>query len=235
LNNQEQEILHPTKGATIVFTHLKEALIGGQFHYDERLPSERELAATYGVARGTIRSALQRLEKNHLVKIRTGSGTFSTFNAQFDNGDIAEDTSPLELIEARLAIEPYIVKLATSNATNRDLKLLENCLVQLERTNSNPSAFSTADEEFHLLLARCSQNRLIIWMYQRINDIRTHPQWASNKDKVLTADKIEQYNIQHRAIVWAIKQRDAKRAIESMRQHLIKARQDLEGENDQIY
>jgi DNA-binding GntR family transcriptional regulator len=42
----------------------------------ERLPSEHELAATYGVSRITARAALQELERRHLVQRVRGSGTF---------------------------------------------------------------------------------------------------------------------------------------------------------------
>ena len=46
----------------------------------ERLSPERLLAETYGVARGTIREALNQLAKEGLVEIRPGSGTFVTID-----------------------------------------------------------------------------------------------------------------------------------------------------------
>jgi DNA-binding GntR family transcriptional regulator len=42
----------------------------------ERLPSEHELAAAYGVSRITARAAMQELERRHLVQRVRGSGTF---------------------------------------------------------------------------------------------------------------------------------------------------------------
>lgn len=42
----------------------------------QRLPTERELAAELGVARGTVKSAYKKLEQMNLVVIRQGSGTF---------------------------------------------------------------------------------------------------------------------------------------------------------------
>ncbi len=229
MNTEEPQLNHVIKGSTGVYVHLKEAILSGHYQYDERLPPERELAEAYKVARGTIRSALQRLEKSHLVRIKTGSGTFAIYNPQFQKDDIAEDTSPMELIQTRIAIEPYIVKLAVSNANNRDLRQLEDAVTQLERTREDSDAFSIADETFHLILAQCSQNPLLIWMYQRINDIRSHTQWSARKDNVLTPAAIDQYNIQHRAILSAIKRRDAPRAMEIMTEHLRRARADLDG------
>ncbi|MFT5259555.1 MAG: GntR family uxuAB operon transcriptional repressor [Saprospiraceae bacterium] len=229
MNIEEPQLSHVIKGSTGVYVHLKEAILSGHYQYDERLPPERELAAAYNVARGTIRSALQRLEKSHLVRIKTGSGTFAIYNPQFQKDDIAEDTSPMELIQTRIAIEPYIVKLAVTNASNRDLRQLEDAVTQLERTRDDSDAFSIADETFHLILAQCSQNPLLIWMYQRINDIRSHTQWTARKDNVLTPEAIDHYNMQHRAMLSAIKRRDAPRAMEIMTEHLRRARADLDG------
>ncbi len=227
--SEEPKLNHVIKGSTGVYVHLKEAILSGHYQYDERLPPERELAEAYSVARGTVRSALQRLEKAHLVRIKTGSGTFAIYNPQFQKDDIAEDTSPMELIQTRIALEPYIVRLAVSNASNRDLRQLEDAVSQLERTRDDPDAFSIADETFHLILAQCSQNPLLIWIYQRINDIRSHTQWAARKANVLTPETIDHYNMQHRAMLSAIKRRDAERAQELMREHLRRARTDLEG------
>lgn len=42
----------------------------------ERLPSENELQRAYGVSRMTTRSALQELERRHLVRRAQGSGTY---------------------------------------------------------------------------------------------------------------------------------------------------------------
>ncbi|MEX2562419.1 MAG: GntR family transcriptional regulator [Nitriliruptoraceae bacterium] len=42
----------------------------------QRLPSERELAATYGVARMTVRAALSRLERRGLIWRLQGAGTY---------------------------------------------------------------------------------------------------------------------------------------------------------------
>lgn len=229
MNISDLQLPLVAKGSSGVYLHLKETILNGQYGYNERLPPERELAVIYGVARGTIRAALQRLEQTHLVRIKNGSGTFAIHNTQFEKEDIAEETSPLELIETRRALEPYIVKLVVTNARNRDLKLLEDAVNKMENTRDDADAFSVADETFHLLLAQCSQNPLIIWIFQRINDIRSHTQWAARKSNVLSPEKIDQYNIQHRALLSAIKQRDAPRAMEIMRAHLLTAKNDLEG------
>ena len=221
--------LQVTTGSAGIFNKIRSAIIDGHYSFNERLPSERNLAQQFDAARGTIRAALEQLEKASLVKRKFGSGTFVTYRNRHDQEDISEETSPLELIDTRLAIEPYMVKLVILNANNRDLRRLEEALDRATNTGHNPNEFSQADEEFHLMLASCSQNPLIIWIYERINEIRSHTQWSARKNHILTANKIMNYNDQHRQLLEAIKQRDQVSAAEIITSHLQQAKQDLMG------
>lgn len=115
------------------------------------------------------------------------------------------------------------------NANNRDLNRLEQALEQANNTDHDPEAFSQADEAFHLMLATCSQNPLLIWIYQRINDIRSHNQWSARKANILTPLKIRAYNEQHRQLLEAIRHRDQIEASDIISSHLKQARQDITG------
>jgi GntR family transcriptional repressor for pyruvate dehydrogenase complex len=53
---------------------LREAIVSGELPPGLRLPAERALAERFGVNRVTIRTALARLEAEHLVTVRQGSG-----------------------------------------------------------------------------------------------------------------------------------------------------------------
>ena len=231
VNDPVQDNTPPQRlsGSAAVYRKIKQAILDGVYAHNERLPSERDLSDNFGYARGTVRSALVRLEKAHYVRRKTGSGTYVIYNNEFRSKDIAEDTSPIELIETRLAVEPHIVKLAILNASNKDIRRLDEALDQLRQAGSDPGKFSTADETFHLVLSQCSQNPLLIWMYERINDIRSHSQWSARKSKILTETKIQSYNNQHKALVDAIRQRDHAYGCSLMRDHLIEARNDLQG------
>ena len=224
-----EQYLQVTTGASGIFNRIRAAIINGDYPYNARLPSERSLAKQFSVARGTIRAALEQLERANLVRKKFGSGTYVIYNAKFEQDDIAEETSPLELIETRLAIEPHIVKLVVSNANNRELRNLEQALENVLRSTHNPNSFSSADEAFHLMLAHCSQNPLLIWMYQRINDIRSHGQWSHRKMNILTPGKIRQYNEHHSALVKSIIRRDMEEASNLMIHHLTQAKRDLLG------
>ena len=218
----------PSASARIA-TQLRRAILDGNYAYRDRVPSERELAADFGAARGTVRAALKQLEEMHLVVRRPGSGTFVRYRGHADEEDIAEQTSPLELIEVRLSVEPSVARLAVMHANTKDIERIEDALLRVEAADSDPEAFSRADEAFHLALAESTRNPLMVWLYRHINDVRGHAQWSVRKDKILTPGRIAEYNVQHRKIFTAVASRDAQGAADVMTGHLEKARRDLLG------
>jgi DNA-binding FadR family transcriptional regulator len=143
--------------------------------------------------------------------------------------DVTDLISPLQLIETRFAIEPYMTKLATLHASARDLDVMQDVLGQIEKVTNDQDAFTRLDSEFHLQLARCSRNPLIYRLYQQINTVRAHAQWEQMKQIILSSEKMTNYNQQHRAIVEALRQRDVQAAVDQISRHLETARQDLLG------
>lgn len=217
-------------GANAIATKLRGAIVEGRYTYRERMPSERALAQQFGVARGTIRSALRQLEDMNLVSRRASSGSFVCYRGYADHEDIAELTSPLELIEVRIAIEPAMARLAVINANAQDIERMGESLRRLEEGGSDPESFSDNDELFHMALAQGARNPLMLWLYRHINEVRGHAQWSARKDKVLTPQKIKQYNQQHRALFTAITRRDVEEAEKIIRKHLAQAKADLLGQ-----
>lgn len=216
-------------GSAAIAARLRQAILDGNYSYGERLPAERELAEHFGASRSTVREALRRLEEAHLVTRRIGSGTFVSHRPSLGDGNIAELTSPLELIDVRLGIEPTIARLAVVHATARDLDRIGEALQRVETSSDDSEAFSRADEQFHLLLAECTHNPLMVWLYQQINDVRSHAQWNSMKDKILTGNRIGEYNREHRQLYEALRSRDVEGAVRTINQHLEKARRHLMG------
>ena len=132
-------------------------------------------------------------------------------------------------IRDSLGIEPQMVRLAISNATAIDIERLHKALGRVESTQNDPESFTLADSEFHLSLAECTRNRLMVLLYQLINETRTHSQWASMKDRILTSERIAKYNAQHRRLYNAIACRDIDTALATIYEHLDLARTDLIG------
>jgi DNA-binding FadR family transcriptional regulator len=225
------ERLPPTvaKGAVAIAGRLRAAILEGAYAPGQRLPAERHLAEHFGASRSTVREALRRLEEMALVSRRVGSGTFVNGTGPAPQGHVAENTSPLELIEVRQAVEPQMARLAVLHATARDLETLAEALAALEGCRHDRDLFSSADEGFHLALADATGNPLMAWLYRQINEVRGHDQWNEMKRKILTPENIDLYNAQHRELYGAIRRRDVDAAVRCIEVHLEKARRDLLG------
>ena len=224
-------IADPVRGSAWITAQLRQAIMEGGYAHGEKLPAERQLASAFGASRTTIRTALDQLEVERLVTRRVGSGTFVNFRAQGDTEDIAEQTSPLELIEVRLGIEPNMVRLAVMNATARDIERLTGVMERMEQASSDSEGFTLWDEEFHQAIADATRNPLMVWVYRQINAVRSHRQWNAMKDKVLTPARIAEYNAQHAALYEAIRTRDVEAAVAIVTNHLHYARRQLVGAN----
>jgi DNA-binding FadR family transcriptional regulator len=226
-------IVDPVRGSAWITAQLRQAIVEGGYAHGEKLPAERQLASAYGASRTTIRTALDQLETERLVSRRVGAGTFVNFRPQGDTEDIAELTSPLELIEVRLGIEPNMVRLAVLNATARDIERLAAAMARMEPSSGDSESFTLWDEEFHQLIAEATRNPLMVWVYRQINAVRTHSQWNAMKDKVLTPGRIAEYNQQHTALYEAIRTRDIEAAVAIVTNHLHYARRQLMGANSE--
>ncbi len=218
-----------TASSARIASQLRRAILEGEYAYGERLPPERELSAEFNAARGTVRVALDQLASLDFIVRRVGSGTFVRYRGHAGQEDVAVLTSPLELIDVRLAIEPPMVRLAVLHANARDLERMAEALARVEARAHDPRAFSHGDEEFHLSIAASTHNPLLMWLYRQLNDVRAHAQWSARRDTILSPERMAQYNRQHRELYSRIASRDTDGAARVISLHLEKARSDLMG------
>ena len=221
----------PVRGSVWITGQLRQAILAGRYAPGEKLPAERQFASAFGASRATIRTALSRLETEQLVTRRLGAGTFVNVGARGRDDDVAELTSPLELIEVRLGLEPSMVRLAVLHATGRDIERLASAIERMGSSCGDSESFTLWDEEFHQLIAEATRNPLMVWIYRKINEVRTHSQWNAMKSKVLTPQRIAEYNEQHLALYQAIRTRDIETAVATVTHHLHSARRQLMGAN----
>ena len=215
------------KGSTEIAGHLRREIIAGNLAAKERLPPERVLANQYGVARGTVREALNRLADEGMVQIRAGSGSYVSFDPLGQVNAIVESTRPLELIDARFALEPHLCRLAVLHARQQELDALEALAETMESSIDDVVGFSQADMAFHTLLAESTGNSLLVWMMGQINSVRIQDEWARMRQLTLNRETIIAYNDQHRQILAAIRLREPERAANAMKEHLEGARLSL--------
>jgi len=217
------------RGAAEVAGAIRQRIRRGELDAYERLPAERELARAHGVARGTVRVALAQLADEGLVESRAGSGTYvrPAGGAEQSANKVIADTRPLELIDARFALEPQICRLAVLHGTMNDFARAEPLLARMEACVQDPVAFAMADTQFHILLAELTGNPLLGWIMRQISEVRDQNQWAKMRQLTLDEATITLYNQQHRDLIETLRRRDPDGAAQRMHEHLETARRSL--------
>lgn len=210
-----------------VAADIRQSIEDGEFQRFERLPPSRLLAEKLGVARNTLRDALYQLEKEGLLETRAGSGTYVTAMKQDIVPAAVEEASPLELIDARFALEPHICRLSVLHGRREDFEALEMYCTQMEAAQNDPISFAEIDTAFHRRLAASTRNNLLIWLISQINTVRSLDEWTRMRHLTLEEQIIRQYNAQHREVLNALRSREPERAAVKMKEHLETARVSL--------
>ncbi|HXF66345.1 MAG TPA: FCD domain-containing protein [Burkholderiales bacterium] len=204
---------------------------GGAFAPGARLPTEREFARRFGLPRNAVRKTLAQLEAEGSITRHVGRGTFLA--ARPDAGLDAPaasvaHTSPAELMEARLRIEPALAELVVTNATAADFERMEACLEKAEKA-ATLDEFELWDAALHHALAEATHNRFVIRVFDMVTAVRQQSEWGKLKDRIVTPERRLRYQQEHRDIVRALKARDAERARSAILAHLLHARRNLFG------
>lgn len=86
--------------SVMIAEDIRERIQKHEWETGEALPSEPTLAEEYGVSRGTVRSALQRLASRGLVIVRHGLGTFVTHHNALVTSNLSVLSSITETIQS---------------------------------------------------------------------------------------------------------------------------------------
>lgn len=184
----------------------------------DALASSRELARRFSVTTPTVREALRRLEATGAVEFRHGSGTY--VGEGIDRRLLANPHRPtidrnsvLELVEARLVLEPPI---AAAAAAARD----ETGLAQLESAATNalhpPEGATRPAVHFHVALAATSGNPLLRETVDALLHVRVREQIEIRH----RYDDRERDHHEHLRILDAVRAGDAERARALTVEHL---------------
>lgn len=219
-------------GARRIRDLIVNAASAGKLAPGARLPTERELARRYSVPRNAVRRTLAQLEAEGAITRHVGRGTFLAGPAQDPSApfppDSVSNTSPAELMEARMRIEPALAELIVTNATPADFDRMALCIDKAEHA-ATLDEFELWDAALHQALATATHNRFVIRVLDMVAAVREQSEWGKLKDRIVTPERRLTYQEEHRAIVGALKARDAERARTSILAHLQHARRNLFG------
>ncbi len=148
--------------------HLTRRIRDGSLAPGDPVPSERALCEEFGVARTSVREAIQGLASLGLVE-RRGNRTHVVEHLPDVAGRDLRKERVRELFEVRRVIEIPAVELAVCRAsTSERAELVE--LSARFTSEMELVAFRTLDRQFHWALARACGNRLLAEMYHKVLD-----------------------------------------------------------------
>ena len=188
----------------------------------DKLPSERMLSERFGVTRGNIREAIQKLEFYGILESIPQSGTFVgnigviAMNVMIDDILRLEDPDFKSLVETRILLELKTARLAAIRRTEEDLvKLTEALDAYSEKVMKGEDAVQE-DLLFHLAIAKASGNSTMNTFMLIIT-----PEIITNFEKyhVCDDDQAQKEIQEHRDIYNAIVDQDPKLAKEKMKVH----------------
>ncbi|WP_259047378.1 FadR/GntR family transcriptional regulator [Klebsiella sp. BIGb0407] len=211
-----------------VFEQLRQQLIDGNWAPGSRLPSEQELCATLNVSRVSVRSAVQRLRDLGVVITRQGSGSY--ISEDFTPQTLNNRLRPVmnlskeefhDMMVFRQTVEFKCMELAVIHATAEDILALEQALNRMLVNKNDYKKYSEADFDFHLAIAKASQNKVFYNVMLSIKESYYYYLEELNRALGITLESVDT----HIQVYLALKNRDASTAVqvlgETMAENLI--------------
>lgn len=198
----------------------------GRLKSGDKLPSEPELAERFGVSRTVVREAVKALREKGLLEIMPGKGTYIADIADSMTGVVRDslglmvgaqfDGGLADLLQVRSILEPEIAAIAAEIAGEEDYQVLQRAVDIMDTALANSTEFIEADLEFHLALAKATQNSLIPILIDPVVDLLREQR--ARMCRVRGGAARGQYH--HKRILEAVKQRDPDAARQAMADHL---------------
>ena len=207
-------------------------IVNGDFRLGDRLPSESALMERYAVSRTAIREAISRLQAAGLVETYRGKGTFvltrpvqTTFTA--DPAQVRTLDDVVQLIDFRLGCEVEAAGLAAGRRTPAQLTRISEAHHRFATSDFRPSGQVDADFQFHLSVAKASNNRYYVDVLKSLGPTMIAMPQTRLAAAVDTAEHDlhpTRVSYEHEDIFAAIERGDVQAAAAAARTHLANSR-----------
>ncbi len=164
------------KVSELIAQQIKDSILNGTIKPGDRLPPVRKLVENFEASPASVREALKSIEASGLVMIKPGSGVFVTELNSQPMGECLTSilrirkTSIDEITQARVILEPAIVRLASKNRSAEDLAKLEANVKESSRLAESRLSGHAKNIEFHALIAEATHNVILILTAQTVLD-----------------------------------------------------------------
>ncbi len=199
-------------------------IISGEFQPGSQLPAERGLAEQFGVARTSVREAIQELIGLGVIE-RRGNRSYVVERLPGSQlPDLDGGKKPMRtLLEARRVLELTLFELAAFRATSKE----RNEVSELAHrpTPTSLEDFSLADREFHASIAGACGNPVLVEVYGRVLDTLVQADLSAElilgiEGDVDPAEAIARAAAEHRVIAEAFSASDVATMLEAVEEHL---------------
>lgn len=194
----------------------------------DKLPTEHELARTFGVSRSVVREAIAQLRNEGLLDTRQGVGAFVLDPQRrpvirIDSTDLSNPESFRSLFQLRVPLEVEAAGLAALHHTAEDLARLDDALDIMRGMETRWTAEGvSADLAFHCALADGTQNEYYAMFVGFIGEKITNTITVARARAEL--EQIVQITVaEHTAVRDAVAARDVAAARAAMRAHILGA------------
>jgi GntR family transcriptional repressor for pyruvate dehydrogenase complex len=194
---------------------IKEMIVSGALRPGDRLPKESELAAELGLSRNSLREAVRALSLIRILDVRQGDGTYVTsldpqllLEALSFVVDFHRDDTVLEFLAVRRILEPAATAMAALRIPLADLDVLSG---KLDALGPEPSVeeLVASDLEFHRGIVQGSGNSVLCSLLDGLSGPTTRARvWRG----LTQEDAVSRTLHEHRAILAALRDRDAEAA-----------------------
>jgi DNA-binding FadR family transcriptional regulator len=224
--------LEPKRLYRQIAEQLRALIEAGEFHVGERLPAERDLAMQFNVSRPSVREALIALEVEGWVEIRGGSGVYvrqSTLPVPVAMAmqEAHDEWGPLELIMARGLVEGEVAALAARHASPAQIAGIAAALEQMMNANARGEDALAGDDLFHHRIADACGNEVLRDTVRRYWQARRSPMYLRLGEYFDRPANWQGVLNEHRAVLQAIENHDAKGARKLMQSHMTNAHRRL--------
>lgn len=168
---------------------IADQILGGGIDEGQRLPTEKEMMAEYGVARTTVREALRLLESRDLITIKPGVGggptaarpRYDSLGNTFKLFLQLEGATISDVIDVRLTLEPLVARQAAENASPSQLDEMQQALDSMRADPRNYENFQEQNALFQTTLYKAAGNaafRIVmetLWLLVRDAEPTEHP------------------------------------------------------------
>jgi GntR family transcriptional repressor for pyruvate dehydrogenase complex len=231
------------KKSSFIADQILRMINSGRYTAGSKLPSERTITEQMGVSRPSLREAISALQIVGILESRPGDGTYVSTPTATEElmrravTVLEECDSPYENMQARKALEIGSVCLAISVATDSDLAGIKEAWDEkcLRGRQGDLEEYLLYGKEFHLAIIRCTKNRTIEAIMEKLLDMTIQPLWINMRRDYFLKDpsRIELMLDIHDRIMRAIIDRDRERATRELEAHYDMQIEQIYGQSDE--